>query len=418
MDEPITQSREQTSWECIQSGEAPVDEYELGELAEGIDFLTDFFSEKYLKEYIASGGSKMKFITGRRGSGKTHLLRLIGLHARKNSYITVSFSANEIWMHDFSNIFFEVLRQCDLMKILEKAAQKVIANLGYDPADIPDGSTFIDYLAGRGEADPLNKLELRRSLKRMFHDNPLLDNNFAQTCALLTGSILGHPTLEPQNQELLFGWLHGQKGIRLVQLRALGLSPTRITKFNARNMLRSLAEVIHIAGYAGLAISIDDMEILLNRSSLLPIHYTKMRRNDTYESIRELIDDIDTMHHVLFLFSFDRSLMDDENFGLKSYQALWARIQNEVVSDRFNRFADIIDLDRLGRQIYDADALTRMSSKLSVIAAEHGRELAVLSAEQAEQLIRQDRVVNFGLPLAVNRCAFEPVEDAFMTETY
>lgn len=36
----------------------------------GVEFLTDFWQEKYFQEYIRDGGSKIKFITGRPGSGK------------------------------------------------------------------------------------------------------------------------------------------------------------------------------------------------------------------------------------------------------------------------------------------------------------------------------------------------------------
>lgn len=34
------------------------------EEAVGINFLTDFLTEKYIREYIAQGGSKIKFVTG------------------------------------------------------------------------------------------------------------------------------------------------------------------------------------------------------------------------------------------------------------------------------------------------------------------------------------------------------------------
>ena len=32
----------------------------------GIEFLTDFWREKYMQEYIKNGGSKLKFVTGQR----------------------------------------------------------------------------------------------------------------------------------------------------------------------------------------------------------------------------------------------------------------------------------------------------------------------------------------------------------------
>ena len=78
----------------------------------GISFLTDFWKEKYLQEYIKNGGSKIKFVTGRKGSGKTHFLRLTAALAKVENYKTVHFSAKDVWMHDFREIYVEILRHC------------------------------------------------------------------------------------------------------------------------------------------------------------------------------------------------------------------------------------------------------------------------------------------------------------------
>lgn len=43
----------------------------------------------------------------------------------------------------------------------------------------------------------------------MFLENPLIDNNFALACSLLTGGILGHPLLEDQNRQILQADLEG-----------------------------------------------------------------------------------------------------------------------------------------------------------------------------------------------------------------
>jgi hypothetical protein len=67
----------------------------------------------------------------------------------------------------------------------------------------------------------------------------------------------------------------------------------------------------------------------------------------------------------MFVFSFDRELLEDEAKGLKSYQALWMRIQNEIEGNRINRFADIIDMDAVARQHYSAEILVEMSRKLA-----------------------------------------------------
>ena len=362
----------------------------------GIDFLTDFWKEKYLQEYIKNGGSKIKFITGRTGSGKSHFLRLMTAVAQNEHYKTVQFSAKNIWMHDFKELYKEIFLQCGIMECLEGISRHLIREMGYDPDEVSDGMRFIDYLSEHGQADALTRREIRTQLKHIFLENPMLDNNFALACSMLTGSILGYPVLEEQNKNLLLAWLEGDRTIKLSQLRALDFYPSRITKYNARHMLRSLTEIIHLGGYSGLFIAIDDLEILISRSSLEPVHYTKMKREDTYESIRQLIDDIDSMKHIMFVYGFDRELIDNENAGLKSYQALWMRIQNEIVGERFNRFSDMVDLDRLAVQEYTPDVIISISRSLAEL--QKNVQAAPLNRETAEEVAAQARTGAIGIP--------------------
>ena len=375
----------------------------------GIHFLTDFWEEKYLREYIRDGGSKIKFVTGRQGSGKTYFLQLTTKLARQENYKTVRFSARDVWMHDFREIYIEIFHQCDILDCLEAVSHHLIREMGFDVQEIPDGMRFIDYLSQNGMGDALTKREIRAQLKQIFLDNPMLDNNFALACSMLTGSILGYPVLEEQNRELLLAWLEGDRTIKLSQLRAMDFYPSRITRYNARHMLRSLAEVIRMGGYSGLFIAIDDLEILISRSSLEPIHYTKMKREDTYESIRQLIDDIDSMKNIMFVYAFDRKLMDDENAGLKSYQALWMRIQNEIVGERFNRFADMVDLDRLAAQEYTPEVIVSMSESMAQM--QKSIPAAPLNKEAAEEIVRQARTGAVGIPQLIQNAMQEVDED-------
>lgn len=362
----------------------------------GIQFLTDFWKEKYLLEYIRNGGSKIKFVTGRTGSGKTHFLRLMTFVAREENYRTVWFSAKDVWMHDFKEIYVEIFNQCDIMQCLKAVSLHLIQEMGYDYRDIPEGMKFIDYLSQNGEGDAVTKREIRSQLRHIFLENPMMDNNFALACSMLTGSILGYPILEEQNQELLLAWLTGDRTVKLSQLRALDFYPSRITKYNARHMLRSLAEVVRMGGFSGLFIAIDNMEILTSRSSLEAVHYTKMKREDTYESIRQLIDDIDSMKNIMFVYAFDRELIDNENAGLKSYQALWMRIQNEIVGERFNRFTDMVDLDRLAAQEYSPEVIVAISKSLADLQL--NRTAEPLTEEQAQEIVSQARTGAVGIP--------------------
>lgn len=380
----------------------------LLEMSVGIDFVIDFWRDKYLNEYISEGGSKIKFITGGHGSGKTHFLNLLSVKADECGYCTVNFSAKDVWVHDFKDIYVQIFKSIDILKCLSLCSKKIIGELGFKPEEIPEDIDFADYLSAENLMDGVTKREIRTQLSRLFLQNPLVDNNFGLACCLLTGGLMGYPVLEERNKEQLLLWLCGDKTASLPALRRLGLSPCKISKYNARHMLRSLVEVMKLAGYTGLTVTIDNLEILINKNSLENIRYTKLKREDAYESIRELVDEIDTLKNVLFVFSFDKRLIDDEVMGLKSYQALWMRIQNEVVSERFNRFTDIVDLDVLGKQIYTPKAATLMSEKLSeIMNREAGGiipsgQIKPIDEDTAKELISHTQFSNISLPMQVN----------------
>ncbi len=387
----------------LANGNPPKGESELNQLSVGIDSVVDFWRDSYLREYIPAGGSKMKFITGKAGSGKTHILNLFESMAVHEQYVTVSFSAKDVWLHDFKEVYLEILRQCDLDEIIRLCSIKIVEALGFDYDQVPAGLTFIDYLSQEGMADALTRREIRLQLKMMFMDNKSLDNNFALASSLLCGGLLGHPFLEPQSKQTLMDWMFGEKSVKVAALRPLGLAPTKLTKFNARHMLRSLAELIRLAGYRGLLVCIDNMEVLVDRSSLNPMHYTKMKRDDTYESLRQLIDDIDTFRNIMILVAFDRALLDNENTGLKSYQALWMRIQNEIVSQRINRFSDIVDMDAISYQFYDPHVLVEMSRRLAQLVNSMDVHAEPISESKAIELLKQAQLGGVSLPRLVNQ---------------
>lgn len=386
----------------LRAGEPPGNRELLQKLSVGVDFVTDFWKEKYLDEYIREGGSKIKFVTGRRGSGKTHFLQLFTLRAEESNYLTVNCSVKEMWLHDFKEIYTRILNSLDFPDILRRCGDRVAEGMGFGREELPEGIGFVDYLSGEGLLDPITKREIRTQLGALFLQNPWIENNFGVVCSLITGGLLGYPSLEEHNKELLLLWLRGDKTVPLPALRRLGLSPCRITKYNARHMLRSLLEVIKLAGYAGLIVTIDELEMLMSKNSLEEIRYTKLKREDAYESIRELIDEIDSLKNVMFLLAFDTKLLENETEGLKSYQALWMRIQNEVVSGRLNRFTDILDLDILAKQRYTSQTAMEMSEKLAAAMNRSDSEIHPIDGQLAEELTSRTQFAAVSLPLKVN----------------
>ena len=394
------------------SGNPPKNMEIIGQLSEGIGFLTDFWREKYLAEYIALGGSKIKFLTGSSGNGKSHCLELFLKQAGDDGFLAVSLDAKSTRIDDFKEIYCAIFDSLDISACLEKCAEKLVAEMGFDSFEIPEDMSFADYLADKSLLDPITRRELRMLLNKMFMQNPLIDNNFALCCSLLTGGLLGHPVLEEANGELLLSWLSADREHKLSDYRKLGLSPARITKQNARHMLRSLVEVIKLAGYAGLVVGVDNLEALISGGGLDTVRYTKQRREDAYESIRELIDEIDALRNIMFVFAFDSKLVDDESAGLKSYQALWMRIQNEIEGDKFNRFSDMVNLDRLAAQEYDAATIAKISESLAKVVNNYQAglqegEIVPLDEDSAGLFLEHSKPSALSVPRKVGRMTFK-----------
>ena len=357
------------------------------QLSVGIGFLSDFWSKHYLAEYIPHGGSKIKFVTGRAGSGKTHLLNLLTLRADELGYITVSISAREFMLHDFREIYLEILRHVDLDALLENCAQRVLRELIPNADERPAGMSVSDFLISQRQMDVITRGELRDLIRRFFLNNPALDNNFGLCCAQLVGDLLGLATCEEETKDFLLRWIHGDKTLKNAMLRSMGMAAYGITKFNARHMLRSLCWLVSFGGKPGILVCVDHLETILNLSGLDEMKYTSARRTNTYEIIRQLIDDIDSMKNILFVFAFNRELMDNEKIGLPSYSALWMRIQNEIVSPRFNAFTDIANLDKLAEQEYTADTLVEITRRVAELVPEM---MALFPEVSAEALWRRN----------------------------
>lgn len=167
----------------------------------------------------------------------------------------------------------------------------------------------MDYLSQNDLGDMHHAQEIRLQLKSMFLENPLIDNNFALLRST-TGGIASHPFLDQTGRCCYPGW-RGTKA-KLSSMRSLGLSPVRITKIQRQAHARSLAEGNPHGGSVRAVHSLPwiILEILLSLSSLDPVHYTKLKQEDTYkESIRQLIDDIDSMKN-MFVFAAERELLD------------------------------------------------------------------------------------------------------------
>ena len=129
----------------------------------------------------------------------------------------------------------------------------------------------------------------------------------------------------------------------------------RLQRTNARYWLNSLIALLNYSGVKGFVVLIDDLEVLTKKDEEFgKFIFTPNQVKDFYELIRQIIDDAELLNQFFMVIAGDRSLVDDERRGFKSYEALWMRLQTGLIpSGRFNSFADIVDTDEHLRTLGD-----------------------------------------------------------------
>ncbi|MBQ0072410.1 MAG: DUF2791 family P-loop domain-containing protein [Spirochaetales bacterium] len=372
------------------------------DLIVGMDKVVEFFRKEYFDSFTAKGGASIKFLSGKKGSGKSSLLALLEQTAKEEGFYTSSLSADTIYLNDFSQLYLEILNSFDFETCVIKICSSVVKDCGYSYA-VSSPLSVLDQMANDGTLDPLTRQELKSAVKRKLLNNPYMDRNFALVLSLFCYHKLGLADLEDTSKDILLRWIHADKDLKLTTLRSFGLLPYRINKYNARSLIRSLSELVKLAGYQGLFVGIDNLDILISTSSLEAVHYTKMKRDDAYEALRQLVDEVDTFRYIFFVFVFDHSLLHDEKNGIKSYQALWLRLQNEIVSKRLNLFQNLLDMERINETYLTAEVLVEMSERLSTYLTTLSLSSVPISRDKAESIISQAKLGALPMPILVNQ---------------
>lgn len=358
-----------TALESLSMGQTPPDPAILKRLTVGSEYLLDFLIVEYLEDFIRRGGSKVKFLVGREGSGKTHLLRLLADAAAERDYLTALVDARDIRLNKFQTFYQSVLAGMDVTQLVRRYCAGLVGGLGYPPGEIPADMSFMNWVIARGQVPKLVRTELMKALEELYR-NRRLNQYFALAFIYLCQDHLGLQALEPDQHAALVAWLQGNTLPNRAMHRMHIYS--RIDKYNARHMLRSLVEVARLAGYAGLFVAVDNLEVVAARGPSGRPLYTRAARDEVYESLRQLIDDIDGLDGVFFVFALRNDLLVDQKAGIKTHEPLYLRLQNEVVGNRLNKFADLLDLDLAGKQFFGAEELAEVAKRINELRAAAG----------------------------------------------
>jgi len=284
------------------------------------------FIEDDLENYIGQGGSKVRFISGDYGDGKTHFMSVIRYLAMEKGF-AVSFVVltRDVPIHKFETVYQSIVQQLQgnftgvgIRNLLGDWLERLAPTL-------TDGS----------EEECLKK---RLALAETFQNIPGMDINFANALAALVNNRFasieddGEDTRR-DDHEILLHWFEGGK-VTKRELKPF-LIYEFLNKANSRQFMNSLILFLRHIGHQGLILLMDEMETVVAQSASI--------RNAAYENVRLFIDNSESAQYLHIFFSIIPDILVSEK-GFKSYDALWSRIRSIGETKKLNYRGVLVDI--------------------------------------------------------------------------
>lgn len=351
--------------------DSPLSTATLEQLTVGRGKIFDFVEQTYLRGFIKQGGAKVKFLVGASGAGKTHALQEIGRNATLNDYVVSTGNGRQDRLDEFHALYQLTLRGIDIEASVNAVIASICVECGWDLPNL--SGTLVDDWHSQG-VKQMYMPRLRSKLEGVFKDRAF-NRAFATALALLLAHWSGVAKLDPAQLQTILGWLRGEPTLKS-NVKQFALH-SKLDRYTSRDMLRSWVHLLtKYVGKAGLVILIDDVDALISGTNANTGRalYTRQGRDKAYENIRQMIDDVDQAGYLLLVLAGSVDLIDDKKRGLRTYAALWQRLQDELRSTHFNRFSDLIVLDKT---VYDEAEMYDLAERVSALLVEEGRARAI-----------------------------------------
>lgn len=340
---------------ALRNGTAPIgftDRLIFGRQREIAEFNRCFSSLK-------NGESIIKIITGEYGVGKSHLVNAVKNMALKDDYIIASFQVNNGFrLNKIDDLYYAIMHN-----LYMKGAQfeKTSFNEIFD--------IWIENLQTAPFPDR-KRVEINAVCQELSKYNM----NFARAFLMF---MRGRIQRNQEMQNVTTAWLTGEKNIPF-ELKQKYELVGHVDKTNTLDFLKAFSKLIHLLGYKGLIIFIDELDqVIAERKDL---------RLQAYNNLKHLIDLTTSgeMAHTMFIFSGTPHLITDTEKGFMALESLSQRLNLPLDHTMADTRQTIIKLERL-----TDDALVSMSDQLIELYKIQGEPLKEVPT--SDQLIHHIR---------------------------
>ncbi len=298
----------------------------------GMDSLLGTLESEYLKGYLRDGGSSFKLVVGEYGSGKSHFLYRLRDIAWENGYVV---SRTELSP-----------KECPYDNQL-KVYQAIIGNLIYHDPDPNIADTqgieaflenhFFHTMRMLGIEQVMTSIGLDVRVK-MWLETILRFKVESPSYRHAVYFYLQAAAEENEAKKRVIGaWLRGE-AVAMKDVREFSITE-RIDRSVAFKMLRSLAQLVHELGYAGLALLFDEGDRMVSIGS-------SRTEKVACDNLREVIDRCagESLPSTLFAYAVPPYFVTNI---APQYEALSQRISSKVKFSRKNPYSVQISLDQL-----------------------------------------------------------------------
>ena len=308
-----------------------------------------------LPEFVGAGGALVRFVVGETPGAAARAKESLKALASSAELHFFDVDGSETRLHFANDLLAAVAAQIDFREVMTSFLTQAVVDEGYR---VPfDTSEFVlrDIADLNGvESRTVHKVINTRIRSAILHDRRLVrDVRYALWAT--AREVLRGVTPEVAS-DVPRRWLRGAvSSIR--ELRAFGIVQ-KVNRYNARGILRSLLTWLPTSTWHGSIVYVDATRLAAPRNLRDgTIYYTRAALSDTYEVMREFIDDTDDMSHVLLVYAMPPEFLsvDPRGRGMGAYQALQFRVNGFPEATHPNPLSNLVVLgERAQRRAFTA----------------------------------------------------------------
>jgi hypothetical protein len=300
---------------------------------------------EYLESFVRDGGAAVKVLVPADDRSRAALHDGLQALAAAGGYQFAAVNAETTRLQMVEKLFGAVAQHVDGDGCTAAFLRRLITAQGLKlPAD---DISMAAIAALNDYSEPLFRRDMSRWLDLAILHDYAMSREFRHAMLQLCLAQLD-PTNDPGLEQAIKEWLRGE--LRLISAVKRAQIFQRIARHNARHMFNSLVHWLTLTGRSGLVLALD---IRRYAQTVRPVereasslYYSTAAALDAYELVREFIDATDELAACFIAVVAGQEFLHDERRGLRSYQALYLRVADEVRDrHRQNPLASLVRLE-------------------------------------------------------------------------